>query len=63
MFAKPALHPAESDPILLALARAPMGAPESEEEKRMVAAAMADPRFVRGADVEQMLGELARTGT
>ena len=61
MSAKPSRPPAsETDPVLLAVANAPMGLPETEEEKRMVAASKADGRSVRASDIENMLEERAR---
>jgi hypothetical protein len=64
MSAKPsAPRPVETDPVLLAVAQAPMGSPETEEEKRMVAAAKVDGRSVRPSDVERMLEDRARDET
>jgi hypothetical protein len=51
---------AETDPVLLAVARAPVGLPETSDEKRLVAAARSDGRAVRASDVESMLAERAR---
>jgi hypothetical protein len=60
MSAKLTAAEVESDPVLAALERAPVGAPETDEEQRLVAAAMAGDRFVSSADVERMLALRAR---
>lgn len=60
MSAKPIAASLENDPVLAALERAPMGAPETDEEQRLVTAAKAGDRFVRAADVERSIAERAR---
>ena len=60
MSAKPIAPDAENDPVLAALGRAPIGAPETDEEQRLVATAKAGDRFVSAADVERMLAARAR---
>jgi hypothetical protein len=60
MSAKRSAPKATPDPVLQAVANAAQGAPETEEEKRLVAAAKAEARFVAGADVDAMLAERAR---
>ena len=59
MSAKPTAASLENDPVLAALERAPMGAPETDEEQRLVAAAKAGARFVRAGDVERAIAERA----
>ena len=58
--AKPTAPRLENDPVLAALEQAPMGAPETDEEQRLVAAAKAGDRFARAADVERSIAERAR---
>jgi hypothetical protein len=60
MSAKPTAPDPVEDAVLAALGRAPVGAPETEEEQRLVAVAKAGDRFVRAADVERMLAARAR---
>ena len=60
MPAKPTAASLENDPVLAALEQAPMGAPETDEEQRLVAAAKAGDRFARAADVERSIAERAR---
>jgi hypothetical protein len=64
MSAKPTAPQAvETDPVLLAVTRAPNGVAETDEERRLVAAAKADGRSVPASDVERMLEERARRET
>jgi len=50
----------ETDPVLLAASRATAGVPETVEERRFVAAAKADGRFVPARDIHSMLEVRAR---
>jgi hypothetical protein len=63
MSAKPSssAEAVEPDPVLLAVTRAPVGLPETDDERRMVAAAKTDGRLVRASDVESMLADRMRT--
>jgi hypothetical protein len=63
MSANPSLEVSEDDPVLLAIAQAPLGLPETEEEKGLVATAKADGRHVGRSDVEVMLENRARLET
>jgi hypothetical protein len=57
MSAKRMVAGPEVDLVLAALERAPLGAPETEKEARMVTGAKAVGRFARAADVERKLRE------
>jgi hypothetical protein len=64
MSAKPSEAKAiEADPVLLAVANAPVGWPETDEEKQLVAMAKADGRVVPASDIERILEERARRET
>jgi hypothetical protein len=59
MSAKPSVAEVvvEVDPVLAALERAPVGAPETDEERELVATAKASGVFVRASNVERMIAE------
>lgn len=60
MSAKRSASKVALDPVLQAVADAVEGAPETEEEKRLVEAAKAEGRFVSGPAVEAMLSRRPR---
>ena len=47
----------EVDPVLAAFERAPLGAPETDEEQALVARGKASGVFVRASHVERMIAE------
>jgi len=51
------------DPVLATVDAAPVGPPETEEERQMVAMAKADGRFVSHAEIQSRIEERARHET
>jgi hypothetical protein len=49
----------EVDPVLAAFERAPVGGPETDEERELVATAKASGVFVRATNVDRMIAERA----